>query len=312
MPAASEPCPTMQYRSFARRAAERTAAASALLSLAACSTALMSPAGPVGRAERTILIDSLVIMLAIVVPTIVATLGAVWWFRASNVKARRRLDWAFSGQIELVVWSIPVMVIILLGGVTWIGSHELDPAVPIASDQPTLQVQVVSLDWKWLFIYPELQVATVNELVVPVGVPVHFALTSGSVMNTFFVPKLGSMIYTMNGMATQLHLQADDVGTFQGLSTMISGDGFSDMHFPVRAVDAAGFAAWVAATRRGDRRLDAARYAELSRQSVDEPRASFAAVEDKLFDRIVDQSIAPGPGPGLKNPGASNAFDVKH
>ena len=170
--------------------------------------------GPTGAANRTILVDSLAIMLAIVVPTVVATFAFAWWYRASNTRARYRPDWAFSGQLELVVWAIPLMVILLLGGVTWIGSHQLDPARPIASKAAPLEIQVVSLDWKWLFIYPDQRVATVNQLVVPVGVPLHFALTSASVMNAFFIPQLGSMIYTMNGMTTQLWLQADHAGTY--------------------------------------------------------------------------------------------------
>ncbi|MGB8305898.1 MAG: cytochrome ubiquinol oxidase subunit II, partial [Pseudolabrys sp.] len=152
------------------------------------------------------MIDSLAIMLAIVVPTILATLACAWWFRSSNSRARHRPDFVYSGQIELVTWSIPLMTIMLLGGVAWLGSHELDPARPLPSDEAPLNVQAVSLDWKWLFIYPDHNIATVNRLVIPVGTPVHFTLTSASVMNAFFVPKLGSMIYTMNRMATQLYL----------------------------------------------------------------------------------------------------------
>ncbi len=319
MPITSDPpAPTMPQRfvdcrGAAFRAAGRCAAVAALLFLGACSTAVLSPVGPIGAANRMILLDSLAIMLAIVVPTILATLGVAWWFRASNARARRRPDWTFSGQIELVVWAIPVMVVMLLGGVTWIGSHQLDPAVPIASTKPTLHIQVVSLDWKWLFIYPDQHVATINELVVPAGVPVRFSITSASVMSAFFVPRLGSMIYAMNGMATQLHLRADEVGTLGGLSAMFNGDGFSDMHFAVRALDAPAFAAWVASTRsQGGAPLDAAGYAALARQSVNHPPTRFAAVAPDLFDRIVDQTLPPGPGPGLKSPGTAKSFDLEH
>ena len=279
----------------------------ALVALGGCQTALMTPAGPVGAGEKQILLDSLAIMLVIIVPTILATLGVAWWFRGGNARARRRPDWAFSGQIELVVWAIPLMTIILLGGVTWIGSHELDPARPLRTAGPTLHVQVVSLDWKWLFIYPDQHVATVNQLVVPAGTPVRFSITSASVMNTFFVPRLGSMIYAMNGMSTELNLRADRPGVFEGLSTMISGEGFSDMHFAVRALPAAEFDAWVASTKRAGGTLDPGRYAALIRPSLKEPPASFGAVEAGLYDRIVDQSLPPGPGPGLKNPGATKS-----
>src|SRR5262245_18508299 len=204
--------------------------------LAGCESALLQPRGLVGRTEKLILINSLAIMLAIVVPTIIATLGFAWWFRASNKRARYLPDWEFSGRVELVVWSIPIMVILLLGGVTWLSARDLDPAQPLQSEHEQIEIQSVSLDWKWLFIYPRHGIATVNELVVPVGAPLHFTLTSASVLNTFFVPQLGSMIYTMNGMTTQLHLRADEPGTYLGLSGHFSGDGFSDMSFQVRAL----------------------------------------------------------------------------
>ena len=253
--------------------------------------------GAVGIAEKTILIDSLAIMLAIVVPTIAATFAFAWWFRASNTRATYLPDWEYSGRIELIVWAIPLLVIMLLGGVAWIGAHELDPAKPLASDTPPLEVQVVSLDWKWLFIYPDQRIASVNQLVVPAGRPIHFSLTSASVMNAFFVPRLGSMIYTMNGMRTQLNLQADAPGTFRGLSSHFSGDGFSGMHFDVQAVPAEQFAAWVDATRNTGPTLDADSYAELAKQSMNVSPFTFGAADPELFTRIVMQQLPPGPGP---------------
>src|ERR1700727_1067297 len=218
--------------------------------LTACQPAVLDPQGIIGIAEKTILIDSLAIILAVVVPTVATTFAFAWWFRASNTRARYLPDFAYSGRPELIVWAIPLLVIMLPGGVSWIGSHDLDPAKPLASNTPPLEVQVVSLDWKWLFIYPEQHVASVNQLVVPAGVPVHFSLTSTSVMNAFFIPQLGSMIYTMNGMTTQLNLQADAPGTFRGLSSHYSGDGFADMHFDVQAVPAEEVAAWIEALRK--------------------------------------------------------------
>src|SRR5271167_3408867 len=232
--------------------------------LGGCNAIVLDPRGPIGIADKTILIDSLAIMLAIVVPTIAATLGFAWWFRVSNTRATYLPDFVYSGRIELSVWAIPMLVIILLAGVAWIGSHDLDPYKPLASDTPPLEVQAVSLDWKWLFIYPNQHIASVNQLVVPAGVPIHFSLTSASVMNAFFVPQLGSMIYTMNGMRTQLNLRADAPGTFLGLSSHYSGDGFSGMHFDVQAVPAERFAAWIDATRNTGPTLDAASYAALA------------------------------------------------
>ena len=279
----------------------------ALLSLAGCNAAVLDPRGPIGQAEKTILIDSLAIMLAIVVPTILATLAFAWWFRASNKRAEYLPEWAFSGRIELVVWSIPVMVIVLLGGVTWIGAHQLDPARPIEAKTAPLEIQVVSLDWKWLFIYPDGQVAAVNQLVVPAGVPLHFSLTSASVMNTFFVPQLGSMIYTMNGMSNELWLHADQPGTFRGISGHYSGEGFSDMHFEVKAVPAPEFAAWLEATRRSGPALDKPGYVSLAQQSIAAAPSTYASVEAGLYKRIVAQELAPGPGPATEKRGAAQA-----
>ncbi len=278
--------------------------------LAACQPAVLDPQGPVGSAEKSILIDSLAIMLAIVVPTIVGALGMAWWFRKSNTRARYLPDWAYSGQIELIVWGVPFLVITLLGGVAWIGSHQLDPAQPIASGTPPIQVQGVSLDWKWLFIYPDQHVASVNQLVVPAGVPIHFSLTSASVMNAFFVPQLGSMIYTMNGMSTQLNLRADQPGEFAGLSSHYSGDGFSDMHFQVRAVPADQFQGWVADTRKAGATLDTGSYAALAKQSQNVAPFGYRDVEQGLFQKIVSQQVPPGPGPegqtGIEKSGAEH------
>ena len=269
----------------------------AVVVLAGCQPAVLDPRGTVGLAQRSILIDSVAIMLAIVVPTILAIFGFGWWFRASNTKARYLPDFAYSGRIEVVTWAIPLLVIFLLGGVAWIGSHDLDPARPLASDVEPLEIQVVSLDWKWLFIYPDQNVAAVNQLVVPAGVPLHFSLTSGSVMNAFFIPQLGSMIYTMNGMTTQLNLIADQPGVFRGLSSHYSGDGFADMNFQVRAVPADQFAAWAGTTRNAGPSLTPATYAELNKQSIKVAPFTYREVDPGMFSKIVSQELPPGPGP---------------
>jgi cytochrome o ubiquinol oxidase subunit II len=282
--------------------AARCAVFLAPIILTACQPAVLDPQGVIGQAEKMILIDSLAIMLAIVIPTIAATFAVAWWFRASNMRARYLPDWVYSGRIELVVWSIPLLTIMLLGGVVWIGSHDLDPAKPLPSNTPPLEVQVVSLDWKWLFIYPGQRVASVNQLVVPADVPVHFSLTSASVMNVFFVPQLGSMIYTMNGMTTQLYLQADVPGTFRGLSAHYSGDGFSDMHFEVLALPTERFAAWIEAARNTGPTLDSGSYADLARQSTNTRPFTFRDAEPGLFHQIVTQKLPPGPGPRTGRP----------
>jgi cytochrome o ubiquinol oxidase subunit 2 len=271
--------------------------AMASLLLGGCHLAVLSPAGPIGEAERTILLDALTIMLAIVVPTLVATLAFAWWFRASNTHARRLPTWAYSGRIELIVWSIPALVVFFLGGVAWIGAHELDPGRPLDSSAKPLEVQVVSLDWKWLFIYPEQGIGSVNRLVVPAGVPLHFLVTSASVFNVFFVPRLGSEIYSMYGMTTQVNLQADRPGIYNGLSAHFSGDGFSDMTFDVQAVTPEQFSAWTGTVSTSGPVLDDAAYRGLLRQSQDVKPYTYRAVQGGLFDDIVMRKLPPGEGP---------------
>ena len=247
-------------------------------------------------------------MLAIVVPTIIAIFAFAWWYRASNTRARHLPDWEYSGRIELVVWSIPALVVMLLGGVAWIGSYDLDPAKPLASSQKPLEIQVVSLDWKWLFLYPDQGIAAVNTLTVPVGVPVHFSLTSSSVMNAFFIPQLGSMIYTMNGMTNQLHLQADKIGVYPGLSSHYSGGGFADMNFKINVVSAAEFSNWVDLTGKATDVLNADGYSELARQSRKVTPATYRLEKDaRLFEMIVSQEIPPGPGPQSASPNTSGS-----
>jgi cytochrome o ubiquinol oxidase subunit II len=273
--------------------------------LEGCSGAILSPAGPVGKAERTILLNSLSIMLAIVIPVILATLAFAWWFRASNRRARRLPTWSYSGRIELIIWSIPALVVFFLGGIAWIGSHDLDPANPLPSHHKALEVDVVSLDWKWLFIYPDQGVASVNRLVAPVGVPLHLRITSASVLNVFFVPRLGTEIYAMNGMASQLYLQADEPGVFPGLAAHFSGDGFSDMNFEMQAVSPGEFAAWTAATSTGGPELDDASYRTLLQQTENVKPYTYRAVQTGLFDAILQQKLPPGDGPQTGRPNAS-------
>ena len=237
--------------------------------------------------ERLMLYAATAIMLAVVVPVILLTLGFAWWFRAGNQHATHRPDWEYSGRIEMIVWSIPALVILFLGGIAWVGSHELDPPRLLRSKTQPLEVQVVSLDWQWLFIYPEQHIASLNHLVVPAGVPVRFSLTSASVMNSFFIPQLGSQIYTMAGMTTHVNLQADALGKYQGLSAQFSGEGFSDMRFDVDAVPADGFQAWISDVRTRSGVLDAPTFAQLARPTRVTGTATYADVSAGLFDAIV-------------------------
>jgi cytochrome o ubiquinol oxidase subunit 2 len=273
-----------------------------VLATPGCAGGILDPAGPVGADGSKILIDATVIMLAIVIPTILLAFWVAWRYRASNTKAEYLPYWSYSGRIEAVVWSIPILTIMFLGGVIWIGSYRLDPFRPLQSDVPPLEVQVVSLDWKWLFIYPEQGIATVNELVVPAGRPIHFSITSASVFNVFFVPRLGSMIYAMPGMVSQLNLQADRPEDLFGISAHFSGDGFSDMQFEVKSVAPAQFASWVQGARNAGPVLDRANYARLAQQSQKVPVITFRSVDPQLFQAISTQKIAPGPGPEPPTP----------
>jgi cytochrome o ubiquinol oxidase subunit 2 len=266
------------------------------LALSGCDLAVLDPKGPIAAQDEQILIDSLAIMLAIVLPTLAGLAAFAWWFRAGNERARRLPDFRYSGQIELVVWSIPFLTVLLLSGVIWVGSHKLDPGEPLTGEVAPLRVQVVSLDWKWLFIYPDQKVASVNELVVPVGAPLKLELTSASVMSAFFVPQWGSMIYTMNGMTSRLNLRVDQAGDYRGLASNLSGVGFADMHFKARAVSPEAFAQWVKSAAGAP--FDADAYKRLGKQGPAEPIVQPLA-DDHLFEDIVSHKIPPAPGPSV-------------
>ena len=272
--------------------------------LGGCSQGILDPQGPIASAERLLLINSTAIMLVVVIPVIVATLAFAWWYRTSNDRASRGTDESYEERIEFVVWSIPALTVILLGGVIWLGSHQLDPRMRIPGKSDPLRVDVVSLDWKWLFIYPDRGVAAVNVLVIPAGTPVEFRLTSATVMNSFFVPQLGSQIYTMGGMTTHLNLLADKPGEYPGISANYSGAGFAEMRFVVKSVRAGDFNAWLEQARSAGSALDDAGYAELAKPSRAAPPATYHSVDPKLFERIIDQTLA---GPGKVGTGGASS-----
>jgi cytochrome o ubiquinol oxidase subunit 2 len=259
--------------------------------LGGCAEGILDPQGPVAAAERQILFNSLAIMLAIVIPTIIAILAVGFWFSASNSRARYLPHFDHSGLLEVLVWSIPAMTVILVGGVAWLGAHELDPRKALGSTVKPVTVQVVSLDWKWLFIYRDEGIASVNHLTIPAGRPVSLELTSVGVMNSFFVPQLGGQIYTMAGMLTRLQLQADQAGTFRGMSAQFSGDGFADMRFNVDAVEGGKFAEWVASVRSAGPELDAKAYARLAKPSAAIAPFTYRAVGPGLFDDILASAM---------------------
>jgi cytochrome o ubiquinol oxidase subunit 2 len=266
--------------------------AGAAMLMASCNEGVLDPRGPVGKAERVILYDSTAIMLAVVIPVIVLTLVFAWWFRARNSQARYRPDWEYSGRIEMIIWSIPALIVLFLGGIAWTGSHDLDPPLPLADSTAPLEIEVISLDWRWLFIYPHEGIASLNRLVVPAGVPLQFRLTSTTVMNSFFVPQLGSQIYAMPNMVTRLNLKADQPGTFEGLSAQFSGDGFSDMRFDLVSTEPEAFKSWVETTKMQGGVLDPGAVKELERPAKADGTQTYGQVSEGLFDSISSRSMA--------------------
>ncbi|WP_250626853.1 ubiquinol oxidase subunit II [Pinirhizobacter soli] len=258
--------------------------------LSACTEGVLVPKGPVGAQEKQLLLEALIPMLMVITPILFLTLWFAWWFRSSNARATYRPRWEYSGAIEFSIWMIPLLVILFLGSLAWIGAHQLDPYQPLASKRKPLVVQVVAMDWRWLFIYPEQGVASVNELAIPVDTPVSFRLTSATVMNSFFIPSLGGQIYAMPGMQTQLQLQASEPGNYRGLSAQYSGAGFSDMHFQVLATDEAGFQAWVERARSAATPLDATVYDRLAAKHESSGVAYYAPASGALFDHAIDHA----------------------
>lgn len=264
----------------------------AVMLLGGCSMEILDPKGDIGMQEKHLLLTALYLMLLVVVPVIVMTIWFAWKYRASNTKATYSPRWAHSTAIEVVVWTIPVIIVSILGVLTWKSSHELDPFRPIVSDVKPVNIDVVSLDWKWLFIYPDYDIATVNEIAFPVDAPVQFRITSGSVMNAFFIPQLGSMIYSMAGMETKLHLIAREAGSYAGLSANYSGGGFSGMRFKALATTNEGFEAWISKAKAEGSALTPEAYAKLAKPSEHTPVTYYSSTPPSMFDFILNSQMS--------------------
>ena len=260
----------------------------------------LDPQGPVAGQERNLILITTGLMLIVLIPVFGMTLWFAWRYRAGNEKAVYMPKWD-SAKVDVVVWLIPAAIVLVLAVLTWIYTHSLNPYKPIASDAKPLKVQVVALDWKWLFIYPEQGVASVNQLVIPTNRPVAFDITSDTVMNSFFIPQLGSQIYAMAGMRTELHLLADRPGTFFGENTQYSGRGFPFQNFEVQARPEQGFDAWVRSVKQQNKDLDWSRYQALHKPSVRDPVRHYAAVDKGLFNRIMAKYM-PGNPPMAMQP----------
>ena len=270
-----------------RRLGSRLAWLAPLTTLGGCSWDLLDPQGSIGVQNLSTLTWATLLMLIVVIPVIILTIAFAWRYRSSNLAADYAPDWSHSTKIEIVVWLVPALIVASLAVIAWKTTHDLDPYRPIASKEKPIEVEVVSLDWKWLFIYPEFGVASVNEMAMPVGRPVHFKITSDTVMNSFFIPQLGSQIYSMSGMQTQLNLVADKAGSYKGISANFSGDGFADMRFEAKAMDQKGFDAWIAAAKTSPASLDKAGFAALEKTSEHDPVRFYGAVTPKLFDAVL-------------------------
>ena len=259
------------------------------LLLSGCEFLLFDPKGPIAAEQMDLIILSFLVMMIVVVPVFIMSFFFSFKYRETNTKAEYKPNWEHSNLIELVVWSVPLAIIIVLGIITYKTSFSLDPRQAIESEKPTMRIQVVALDWKWLFIYPEQEIATVNEFAMPVDVPVEFLITSDTVMNAFFVPQLGSMIYAMAGMENQLHLIADEVGVYRGLSANYSGFGFSGMKFKAHVLDDQGFESWVSNVKEAQSPLDTQAYDKLGIKTKDHPVEYYSSVNPLMFNRIIEK-----------------------
>jgi cytochrome o ubiquinol oxidase subunit 2 len=279
----------------------------ALLPLAAalggCDFVVLAPAGDVAAQQRDLVVISTILMLLIVLPVMALTALFAWRYRQSNTAARYEPDWDHSTQLELVIWSAPLLIIVCLGALTWMGTHLLDPYRslgriasnrPIEAQDKPLNVEVVALDWKWLFIYPDYGVATVNELAAPVDRPIDFRITASSVMNSFYIPALAGQIYAMPGMQTRLHAVANQPGVYNGFSANYSGAGFSGMHFAFKSLTGAGFDSWIAGVKVAGGMLGRSEYLTLERPSANEPVRRYAQIDRALFKAIVNMCVEPG------------------
>ncbi len=301
-------CPDYARSMTVRRIIDRSAflrrfSPALLLPLGGCDWILMNPAGDVALQQRDLILISTALMLLIILPVMAMTVWFAWRYREKAQAEDYDPDWDHSTTLELLIWSAPLLIIIALGAITWTSTHLLDPYRPIERIDhqrkvdpaaPRLKVEVVAMDWKWLFIYPDLGIATVNELAAPVDQPIEFRITSSSIMNSFFVPALAGQIYAMPGMQTVLHAVANRPGNFEGFSANYSGAGFSNMRFRFHAMDQAGFDRWVAKVRASGAGLDRAAYVKLEQPSEKVPPMHFGRVDPAMFHAALNMCAQPG------------------
>lgn len=259
----------------------------ALLMTGCSKLIVLNSKGPVGQEETTLIYMSIGVMLIVIVPVFVMTYLFVKRYRNSNNNADYQPGWVHSTRVELVIWLVPLIIVAFLSYLVWVKTYQLDPYKPIVSDNKPLNIQVISLDWNWLFIYPDNNIAMVNELVIPEKVPLSFRLTSATVMTSLFIPQLGSQMYAMAGMQTRLHLMADETGIFEGHNVEFSGEGYDTMHFKVVAKTRQDFDEWVNQAKENHNQLNLAAYSKLSQPNTDYPVTIFSPVEPELFNHVM-------------------------
>ncbi|HHA2974236.1 TPA: ubiquinol oxidase subunit II [Stenotrophomonas maltophilia] len=283
----------------------------ACVGLSGCDWVLLDSKGMVGLAQRDLILICIGLMLIVVIPAIVLTFVFAWRYRAGNTKAKYMPDWSHSTKVEIVVWGVPLIIIAVLAVIVWKSTHELDPYKPLDVAGEPLHVDVIATDWKWVFVYPDLGIATVNQLNFPANRPLAFNITSNSTMNTFFIPQLGGQIYAMAGMRTQLHLIANEPGQFRGMSGNYSGHGFSNMKFIATASSNEDFERWVAEVRSAPQALDFNQFKALAAPSKNAPVQHFSNVEPLLFKKVIDQFIGVGENTAAATPaGAAGGAQV--
>jgi cytochrome o ubiquinol oxidase subunit II len=260
--------------------------------------AVLQPAGAIGQKQKSLITEAVLLSLVVVVPVYIMLVVFAWKYRESNKKAMYQPDFDHSRVLETVWWGVPLALITILGIITWKSSHDLDPFRPLNTNVAPVTIQVVALQWKWLFIYPDQNVAAVNYAQFPVNTPVKFEITSDAPMNSFWIPKLGGQIYAMSGMTTELNLEASSVGSYDGVSANISGEGFSGMHFTARANTESGYQAWLADLKQKANPLNDLTYAQLAKPSQNNQIAYFGSVKSGLFNSVINKYERPVFKPG--------------
>lgn len=256
--------------------------------------AILNPAGTVAEKQKNLLVFATLLGMTVIVPVFVMTILFAWKYRASNNKADYKPEWSSNHWLEAVWWGIPIIIILILSVVTWRSSHSLDPYKPLQSDKSPITIQVVAMQWKWLFIYPEQNIATVNLVQFPEDTPINFEITADAPMNSFWIPKLGGQIYAMNGMVTKLHLEASDQGEYQGSSANISGEGFSGMKFVAKATSQTDFDDWVRSVKHSGSSLTIDGYKQLAKPSKNHPVTMYSSRSAELYDTIVMKYMGHG------------------